>query len=123
MNKMQALDAFWNSFGWPAYDEYAVPKDIEYPYITYNVSTGDIDYPVTLYANLWDRSESWENISLKVLEIERQLTIMDPPTIKFDTGRLYITKGSPFSQRMEEPNDDFVKRVYINLNAEYFSSY
>lgn len=123
MNKLQTLDAFWNSFGWPAYNEYSVPDDVEYPYITYNVVTSDLDYPVSTYANIWDRSSSWENISLKMLDIERYITTMNPPAIKFDTGRLYITKGNPFSERMQEPNDEMVKRIYINVSMEYFSSY
>ena len=123
MDKFRVLDDFWNSFEWPAYNEYSVPDDIHYPYITYNVTTSDLDHSVSTYANLWDRSSSWENISLKTLEIEDYLTTMDPPTIRFDTGRLYITKGSPFSERMQEPNDEMVKRVYINVTMEYFSSY
>lgn len=123
MDKLQALDSFWNSFGWDAYDEYSVPDDVTFPYITYHVATGDLDSLVTMYANLFDRSPSWERVSLKSMEIEERLTTMTPPTIKFNHGRLYLTKGSPFTERMEEPGDEYVRRVYININAEYFSSY
>lgn len=123
MDKLQVIDEFWNSFSWDAYDEYSVPDDVKYPYITYSAATGDLDTPVTLYANLYDRSPSWERVSLKALEIEDRLTTMVPSAIQFDHGRLYLTKGSPFSQRMEEPNDEQVRRVYLNITAEFFSSY
>lgn len=47
---------------------------------------------------------------------------MRPPAIKFDNGRLFITKGTPFAQRMTD-EDDMVRRIYINITAEYFSAY
>ena len=38
MNKIQALDSFWNSFGLRAYDSMSVPDDAELPRITYSSS-------------------------------------------------------------------------------------
>ena len=39
MDKSQALNTFWNSFGIPAYDEYTVPDGTSIPYITYDTAT------------------------------------------------------------------------------------
>ena len=48
---------------------------------------------------------------------------MQPPTIELDNGRLYIAKGTPFAQRMSEPSDDTVRRILLNISAEYLTAY
>lgn len=123
MDKYQALNAFWNSFTWPAYDEGTVPDDAPLPRITYSVVTDSLGFPVMIPASLWDRSTSWESVSKKAEEIAEAIVKMNPPAIKIDTGRLYLTKGSPFAQRLQEPSDDMVRRIYLNVDAEYFTAY
>lgn len=123
MDKSQTLHQFWSSFGWKAYDEATVPDDAGLPRITYNVVTDSLDRPVMMYASLWDKSYSWESTEKKVKEIALAIDTMHPPTLKFDKGRLYITKGSPFAQRMGDSNDDSIRRIYLNLEAEYFSAH
>ena len=125
MNKSQAIHNFWSGFGLKAYDETTVPnKEFtpEFPYITYRVVMDDLDSPIVLTASLWDRSTSWKTISDKVEEISEAITKMNPPAIEIDNGRLYITKGSPFAQRMRDP-DDSIRRIYINLQAEFLTAY
>ena len=39
MDKIQALDRFWNAFGIPAYDKNSVPDGAKPPYITYDVAS------------------------------------------------------------------------------------
>lgn len=121
LDKEQTLNAFWESFGWPAYDEGTVPEDAPYPRLTYNVVVDSLEHQVAMYASLWDRSTSWEKVAKKSAEISRAITRMWPPAIAFDGGRLFITKGSPFAQRMVD-EDDMVRRIYINITAEYFSA-
>lgn len=122
MNKAQALQEFWGSFGLPAYDENTVPDDAQMPYITYEVATDSLGNIVPVAASLWYRSNSWTAISLKALEIEGRLRDMNPPALKFDGGRLYLFRGTPFAQRMEDPEDGAVRRIYINVNAEFLSA-
>ncbi len=122
MTKEQSIHQFWSSFGLPAYDVNTVDDDAEMPYITYDVSTGSIDDFILLTGSLWYRSTSWNAITQKVHEIEEYLTTMSPPTIKIDGGRAYFTKGTPFSQRMAEPGDDLVRRIYIQINAEFLTN-
>lgn len=122
MDKAQAIDGFWNSFLWPAYDEGTVPESAGYPRITYNVVMDELDRPVAMYASLWDYSTSWERVSKKAAEISQAITKIWPPALPFDDGRIYITKGSPFAQRMTD-EDDMVRRIYINISVEYFSAY
>ena len=122
MTKEQSIHQFWSSFGLPAYDVNTVDDDAEMPYITYDVSTGSIDDFILLTGSLWYRSTSWNAITQKAHEIEEYLTTMSPPTIKIDGGRAYFTKGTPFSRRMAEPGDDFVRRIYIQINAEFLTN-
>ena len=119
MNKWQALDTFWNSFGIPAYDESSVPQDATMPYITYSVAVSGFEDVVFLSASVWYRDTKWREISLKVDQISQRLETNK--LIKIDGEQyLFLSKGSPFAQRMLD-NDDSVRRVYINVSAEYFS--
>ena len=122
MDKSQAIDNFWNRFGIPAYDENTVPQDAPLPRITYNVETDSLDNPVGMNASLWYRSRSWKDISKKAEEIGEYITKMFPPTIQIDGGRLYITKGSPFAQRMSDP-DDSIRRIYLSIEAENLTAF
>lgn len=121
MDKAQALSNFWSGFEWPAYDEGTVPDNAAYPRITYNVVMGSLDHPVALYASLWDYGTSWERVSKKAYEIAKAVAELYPSAIPFDDGRIYITPGTPFAQRMTDEND-MVRRIYINITAEYFSA-
>ena len=69
MDEWSALNAFWNSFSIPAYDENTVPDDVEMPYITYEASIGGFDDSILLSASLYYRSQSWREISQKAKEI------------------------------------------------------
>ena len=122
MDKSQAIDNFWNGFGLPAYDENTVPDDAALPRITYSVETDSFDNAITLTASLWYRSKSWKDISQKADEIGEYIVKMIPPTIPIENGRLYITKGTPFAQRMTDP-DDSIRRIYLNIQAEYLTAY
>lgn len=123
MDKAQALQTFWESFGIPAYEQTTVPETATMPYITYSVSTDSLDNVVNMYASVWYHSTSWKDISEKTEQIARYIVGMNPPSIKFDGGRLYIAKGTPFAQRMEDPNDSMIRRMYLNIQAEYLSAY
>lgn len=119
-DKWQALDAFWNSFGWTAYDESSVPDNAKMPYITYSAAVATFENPIPLGASLWDYSTSWEQISQKADEIAKAIS---PYRLQsFGNGEyIFATQGSPFAQRMNKEND-LVKRVYINVMAEFFSA-
>lgn len=123
MNKSQALHNFWSSFGLPAYAVTTVPDNATLPYITYDVSTDSLDYVVNLNASLWYRSMSWKEISDKAEEISRYISTMQPPTIELDDGRLYITKASPFAERMADEGGVDVRRIVLSVNVEFLTKY
>lgn len=120
MDKAQAINAFWNSFGLPAFDERTLPETAKMPYITFEVGTASLDEPIMLSANLWYRDESWKDISQKSDQIEEYIRKMTP--IKIDTGRVYITRGAPFSSRFDEPEDRLVRRIMLNIGVEYLTN-
>ena len=122
MDKSQAIQKFWEGFDLPAYDETTVPDDAPLPRITYNVKTDSLDGVVSMNASLWYRSKSWKEISQKAEEIGEYISNMMPPSIPIDNGRVYISKGSPFAQRMTDP-DDSIRRIYLNIQVEFLTAY
>ena len=131
MDSQQALDSFWNSFSWNAWDENTVPdnalKDYGH-YITYSAGWGEFDRPVMLTASLWERSTSWEGVTRKAQEIAAAIglggTVIPFTDVLFGRsipGRLWIKRGSPFYQRMAD-EDDTVRRIHMNLEVEYFTN-
>ena len=126
MDKAQALHQFWSGFGIPAWDENTVPDDDDIrgeKYIAYSLSTGSLDDVINLTAKIWDtNTSSWEFVENKAEEIAEYIAKMVPPTIPIENGRLYITKGKPFSQRLSNPNE-LVRGNYINIQAEFLTAY
>ena len=123
MTKQAAIHSFWSRFGLKAYDESSVPDNAmtvaNGKYITYSVATSAFNEPIPLTASLWYRSITWADISIKVDEIERVISrggIMVP----CEDGAIWITKGSPFAQRVFD-GDDTIRRVYLNIVVEYLT--
>lgn len=121
MDKAQALHSFWSSFGLDAYDMYTVPTGASMPYITYETSTDSLDGVLNLGASLWFHSMSWAEITQKADEIAARLS-NGGQVLKLDTGYLWVTPGSPFAQRMDDPTDDAIRRIIINVQAEFLTA-
>ena len=122
MDKAQAINSFWSSFELKAYEQNSVPDGAELPYITYETATDSIENVLPLTASLWYRTTSWAEASKKADEIARYLTEMYPATMQIDGGRMYITKGTPFAQRMSD-TDNTIKRILLNIAVEFFTAY
>lgn len=124
MNKWQVIDRFWNSFGIPAYDENSVPDDAQMPYISYNAWAGNMDAIFNMTASIWYRSMSWKEISDKADDIAQSIMENGYKILPVDGGYLWMTLGrSPFAQRMNDPSDDMVKRMYLVMDAEFLTKY
>lgn len=118
MNEYQAYQAFWESFGIPAYDESTVKEDQALPYITYNVIGASFDETVYPNASIWYRGTSWSAITEKAKQIEDAIG-MGGIVIPFENGAIWIKRSSPFIQRMSDP-DDLIRRIYLSLEVEYW---
>lgn len=120
MTKEQAYHNFVSGFAWKAYDENTVPDDAVLPRITYNLSIAEFGDPVAMSISLWERSYSWEDITLKADEIYQDIGF-GGKLIPYDGGSIWIRRGTPFSLRMSDP-DDTVRRIVINVVIEFLTS-
>lgn len=124
MDKFQAMQNFWSSFGIPAYDENTVPTGDdrpELPYITYDCSIGSLGDTLAMSASLWYHGTSWSQITTKLLEIESTIG-RGGLTLPIDNGAVWIKKGTPFAQRMGDPDNDMIRRIFINIAVEFFTA-
>lgn len=123
MDKFQAIQAFWSSFGIPAYDENTVPTGENkplLPYITYDAVVSNLGTPVAMSASLWYYGTSWSGVTAKLEEVEAEIG-MGGRIIPCDNGAIWIKRGTPFAQRMSDDND-MIRRIFINIEAEYITA-
>ena len=121
--KTQALYNFFSGFELPAYEENTVPTGKnapELPYITYATATSGFDSDVQISASLWYKGYSWEGADRKAAEINAALA-HGGKMIPYTGGALWIRRGTPFAQHMADENDT-IRRIYLNLTAEYLSA-
>ncbi len=116
-DKWTAIQTLWSSFGLTAYDENTVPDNAVLPYITYAASVAGFDETVFLTASVWYRSNSWAEVSRKTEEISD--LIGGGFGVGYDGGRLWVTKASPFAQRMSDESDPQIRRVVIQVTGEF----
>ncbi len=121
MTKAAAINKFWNSFGLMAYEENSVPDDAEFPYITYQLVTDSFDNETLLTASIWYRGTSWVNANAKAEEISQTMG-RSGTLLVCDGGKIWLKRGTPFSQSMGDDTDDAIKRKYLNVIAEYFTA-
>lgn len=118
MNKIQTLHSFWSGFGLKAYDEFSVPDGAVLPYITYEVSSDDFGNKIAQTASLWYRSSSWADITEKEMQIAEYIG-RGGRMLAYDGGSMWICKSSPWAQRMEDPSDDMIRRIVLNVEIEF----
>lgn len=116
MDKEQAINAFWNAFC-KAYDQNTVPEDATLPRITYELSVAGFDNAVAMSASIWDRSTSWASVTEISKAIEDAIG-GGGKIVKYKDGAIWIKPGFPLFQRMSD-TDDTIRRIYINIEAEY----
>jgi len=119
MDKLQAFQKFWEGFNIPAYDSNSVPDDAELPYITYSMIYDSFGTTVPSTVSLWYRGTSWSAVTQKASEISNRIT-RGGFLMHYDDGAFWIRKGTPWGQRMMDPNDDSIRRILLNIEVEYF---
>ena len=129
MDKWQAQQKFWSSFGLPAYDEQTVFTKKEdgqpdLPHIRYESFGGNIGQQATLSASLWYRDTSMVAIKRKASEIERYIKEREPFTIPIDDGYLWIKvpESIPFAQPLGSDSDN-VLRIVLTVEAECLTAF
>ena len=123
MNAQAALNSFWRSFGWDAFEENTVPENAfatRTDYITYSAAQAFFDEPIMLSGSIWSRSTSWGPAVAKMQNIAEAIGI-GGKLIKTDDGYIWIKRGVPFAQRMSD-EDPAVRRIYMNVEVEFFTN-
>ena len=120
MDKWQAQHEFWSSFGVPAYEEHSVPDGAPFPRITYEAATSVFESLVSITASIWTRSTSWATADGLADEVERYIKSMECPVINGGRYRVYIG-DTTFAQRMDDPSDDQIKRILLNVTFEFMT--
>ena len=122
MTPEATIYTFLSGFNIPAYAATSVSDDAEFPYLTYELTTGDfMDGEVSIAVNLWYRGDSEAEPNAKAREIAKCIT-SGGKIIAFDGGAAWIKKGSPFCQSMGDTADDKIKRRFINLTVEFITT-
>jgi len=121
MTKEAALKQFFSSFGIAAYPSTAVPKDVVFPYLTYEVITSDWGgEPVGLTVNLWYYTTQEGPPNAKARELSKAIG-MGGKLLPCDGGYIWLKRGSPWCQSISDETSINIKRRYINVTAEYLT--
>ena len=121
MTKGEALQAFFSRFGMAAYAASAVPDDVVFPYLTYDLIVDTWEGgEVGLTVNLWFYTESEAVPNAKVQEISEAIG-SGGITLPCDGGYIWIKRGSPWCQSLRDTTDPTIKRRYLNVSVEYLT--
>lgn len=119
--KAAALHEFFSSFGLPAYPVSSVPEDTVFPWLTYELVTSAWEQgEVALVLNLWYYTESEATPNAKAEEISKAIG-MGGALLPCDDGVIWLKRGSPWCQSLQDATDPMIKRRYINITAEYLT--
>ena len=120
MTKGAAIYQFFNRF-MPFYPATSVPDDVVFPYGTYELATSAfLDGEISMTVNLWFYTESEAIPNAKAQEISDAIG-QGGVTLRCDGGRIWIKRGSPFSQSLRDDTAPGIKRRYLTVTAEYFT--
>lgn len=121
--KAAAIQGFLSGFGIPAYAAASVPDDASEPYLTYNLVDGAWgDAEQAMQVDIWYYGDGEAALNAKVQEISNAIGLSGV-LLRCDAGCIWVKRGSPFAQAVTESTDDRMKRRYVNIDLEYFTSY
>lgn len=125
MTKEAAVQAFFESFGIPAFPEAYVPTSgddmPQFPYITYSVPMSAEMSEVTATASVWYRTESWVGVNAKAEQISQEIGL--GKLLVCDNGAIILRRGETFAQQMVDASDDMVKRQILQIYVKFITTY
>ena len=120
MTKGAALQSFFDGI-MTSYAASAVPDDATLPYLTYELITSAWDGgEVGLTVNLWFYTTSEAVPNAKAQELSDAIGY-GGVTLPCDGGFIWLKRGSPWCQNLQDDTDPNIKRRYINVTAEYMT--
>lgn len=121
MTQEAALQAFFGSFGVPAYSASAVPHDVIFPYLTYTPVTGLFGEEAAITVDLWFYTTEETAPNAMARELSARLGL-GGVVLPCDGGAIWLTRGLPFSQSLRDDTDPCIKRRYINISAQFLTN-
>lgn len=132
MRKDKALYNWFQQFGIPFYPTTALPPAVNdtsvpeserltFPYGTYEPVfgyNGDITYPTV---NIYYLTESEVIPNKKAAEIGEVIG-KGGTIVKCDEGLMWIKRGSPFVQGINDPDNSNIKRRLISIAIEFLTT-
>lgn len=123
MRKDKALYNWFQQFDIPFYPTTALPpaKEITFPYGTYEPIFGRSGDTTNISVNLYYLTESEATPNAKADEIGDAIG-MGGVIVECDEGAMWIRTGSPFSQGLLDPDNQNIKRRYIQISIEFLTN-
>ena len=122
MTKEAVLKQFFSGFGIAAYPSTAVPDDVQFPYLTYDVITSAFqEEPVSLTVNLWYFTTQEGVPNAKARELSEAIGRGGKLLPCDGNGYIWLKRGSPWCQSLTDETSPNIPRRYINGTAEYLT--
>lgn len=118
MTREAALDAFFNSFGIKAFPVTSEPKDVVFPWLTYETAGNNFgDEPTNIVAKLWFHTDSEAEPNAKVRQISESIGL-GGKVISYEGGKMWLYRGSPWVNSVPNDSDAAVKCKVLNITIE-----
>lgn len=118
-NITKTLFLFFNSLGYEVYLEGQVPRNAKFPYITLSYQLEDFGVDSLIQGQIWDKSYSRETVNrisdelLSIIQNGIKVRITD------NEGYLYLRRGSPFIQAINDTEGLQVNYFNIIMKSFY----
>lgn len=112
-----ALQKYFESFGLKAFPATSEPKDIEFPWLTYETSAGNWGDEVSIVVKLWFHTDSEAEPNAKVRQISESIGL-GGKVINYDDGKMWLRRGSPWCNSIPNDTDTAVKCKALNIMIE-----
>ena len=118
MTREAALDAFFNSFGIKAFPATSEPRDTEFPWLTYETTSGNWgDDTSTIVVKLWFHTDSEAIPNAKVRQISESIGV-GGKVISYTDGKVWLKRGTPWCNSIPDEADIAVKCKALNILVE-----
>ena len=122
MTPEAAIYEFLSGFGIPAYSVSSTPSDADFPYLTYSPVMGDFyGGDVSMEVDLWYYTTSEADPNAKAREIYNAIG-MGGLMLTYDGGAIWVKRGNPWCQTVQDGDNESIKRRYINIDLEYIGA-
>lgn len=118
-NITKTLFLFFNSLGYEVYLEGQVSESAKFPYITLSYQLEDFGVDSLIQGQIWDKSYSRETVNrisdelLSIIQNGIKVRITD------NEGYLYLRRGSPFIQAINDTEGLQVNYFNIIMKSFY----